>query len=66
MCSICRIEYYSAIKRNKTGLFVVTRLDLESVTQSDVSHREKNKHHILMDIYESRKMVWMNLFTGKE
>ena len=51
MCSVCIIEYYSAIKRNKIGLFVVTWIDLESVMQSDVSHKEKNKYHILMDIY---------------
>ena len=34
--------YYSAIKRNKTGSFVV--MDLESVTQSKVSQKEKNKY----------------------
>ena len=31
------MEYYSAIKRNETGSFVVTWMDLESVTQSEVS-----------------------------
>ena len=37
------IEYYSAIKRNKTELFAVRWLDLESVIQSEVSQKEKNK-----------------------
>ena len=34
-------EYYSAIKRNKIELFVVTWMDLESVIQSEVSQKEK-------------------------
>ena len=36
------MEYYSAIKRNETELFVVRWMDLESVIQSEVnSEREK-------------------------
>ena len=35
----------SAIKRNETGPFVEARVNLESVTQSEVSQKEK-KHHI--------------------
>ena len=42
------MEYYSAIKRNKTESFVEMWMDLETVTQSEVSKREKNKYHILM------------------
>ena len=38
-------EYYSAIKRNKTGSFVVMWMNLESVIQSEVSQKEKNKYH---------------------
>ena len=45
------MEYYSAIKRNKIELFVVKRVDLESVMQSEVSHKEKKKHLILTHIY---------------
>ena len=44
------MEYYSAIKRNKTGSFVEMWMDLESVTQSEVSQKEKNKYHILTHI----------------
>ena len=40
------VEYYSAIKRNEVELFVVRLLDLESVMQSEVSQKEKNKYHI--------------------
>ena len=44
-------EYFSAIKRNEIELFVVRWMDLESVVQSEVSQREKNKYHILTHIY---------------
>ena len=37
------VEYYSAMKRNKMGSFVVVWIDLESVIQSEVSQKEKNK-----------------------
>ena len=42
MWYIHTMEYYSAIKRNKTGSFVETWMDLESVIQSEVSQKEKN------------------------
>ena len=44
------MEYYSAIKRNEIELLVVRWMDLESVIQSEVSQKEKNKYHILMHI----------------
>ena len=44
------MEYYSAIKRNKIGSFVETWVDLETVIQSEVSQKEKNKYHILAHI----------------
>ena len=42
--------YYSAIKRNKIGSFVETWMDLETVIQSEVSQKEKNKYRILTRI----------------
>ena len=45
------MEYYSAIKRNKIELFVVRRIDVESVIQSELSQKEKNKYRMLMHIY---------------
>ena len=42
MWHIYTMEYYSAIKRNKIELFVVSWMDLGSVTQSEVSQKEKN------------------------
>ena len=44
------MEYYSAIKRNEIESFVDTWMDLETVIQSEVSQKEKNKYHILMYI----------------
>ena len=50
MWDIYTMEYYSAIKRNETGSFVETWIDLETVKQSEVSQKEKNKCCILMQI----------------
>ena len=50
MWHIYTMEYYSAIKRNEIGSFVETWMDLETVIQSEVSQKEKNKYHILMHI----------------
>ena len=51
MWHIYTMEYYSAIERNETELFVVRWMDLESVIQSEVSQKEKNKYHMLTHIY---------------
>ena len=45
------MDYYSAIKRNETELFVVRWMDLETVIQSEVSQKEKNKYSMLTHIY---------------
>ena len=44
------MEYYSAIKRNRTGSFVKTWMDLETVLQGEVS--QKNKYCKLTHICE--------------
>ena len=51
MWHIYTMEYYSAIKRNEIELFVVRWMDLESVIQSKVSQKEKNKYCMLTHIY---------------
>ena len=51
MWHICTMEYYSAIKRNDIELFVVRWKDLESVIQSKVSEKKKNKYGMLTHIY---------------
>ena len=50
MWYIYTMEYYSAIKKKETGSFVETWMDLESVIQSEVSQKEKNKYHTLIHI----------------
>ena len=50
MWYIYTMEYYSANKRNETGSFVGTWMDLETVLQSEVSQKEKNKYRILTRI----------------
>ena len=51
MWHIFTIDYYSAIQRNETELFVVRWTDLESVIQSEVSQKEKNIYCMLTHIY---------------
>ena len=58
MGHIYSMEYYSAIKRNEIELFVVRWMDLESVIQSEVSQKEKNKYLILTPIYGILKKKW--------
>ena len=48
---IYTMEYYSAIKRNEIEVFVVRWMDLESVIQSEVIQKEKNKYRMLTHIY---------------
>ena len=58
MWYICTMEYYSAIKRNEIGSFVETRMDPETVIQSAVSQKEKNKYRILTYICG----IWKNWY----
>ena len=51
MWHIYTMEYYSAIKTNEIELFVVRWMELESVIQSEVSQKEKNKDSMLTHIY---------------
>ena len=51
MWHIYTMEYYSAIKRNETELFVVRWMDVESVIQCEVSHKEENKYCMQTHIY---------------
>ena len=64
MWHIYTMEYYSAIRRNEIGSFVETWMDLETVIQSEVSQKEKNKYRMLTHIYgiyKKQKMVMKNL-----
>ena len=48
---IYTMEYYLAIKRNNTELFVVRWMNLETVIQSEVGQKEENKYCMLTHIY---------------
>ena len=47
---IYTMEYYSAIKRNEIRSFFETWMDLETVIQSELSQKEKNKYRMLTHI----------------
>ena len=51
MWHIYTMEYYASIKRNVIELFVVRWMGLDSVVQTEVSQKEKNKYHMLTHIY---------------
>ena len=59
MWHIYTMEYYSAIKRNEIKLFVLRWMDLETVIQSEVSQKERDKYRMLTHIYGilKKKMV---------
>ena len=60
------MQSYSVIQRNGFESVVVRWMKLEPVIESEVNQKGKNKY-ILKQIYmESRKIVLMNPFTGKE
>ena len=44
-------EYYSTIKMKAFESVLMRWLNLEPITQSEVSQKEKDKYHILMHIY---------------
>ena len=44
------MEYYSAIKRNVFESVLMRKMNLELIIQSEVSQKEKEKHHILTHI----------------
>ena len=50
MWYVYTMEYYSAIKKKKIGSFVETWMDLETVIQSEISQKEKNKYCVLTHI----------------
>ena len=64
MRHIYTMEYHSATKRNEIGSFVEMWMDIETVTLSEVSQKEKNKYWILTHICGIwKKMVQRILFT---
>ena len=48
---IFTVEYYSAIKRNAFESVLMGWMNLETIIQSEVSQKEKDKYHILTHIH---------------
>ena len=59
------MEYYSAIKKNIFESVLMRWMTLESIIQSEVSQKEKDKYCVLTIHMESRKLVLMNLCAGQ-
>ena len=49
MWHIYTMEYYSAIKKNKTMPLAVTWIQLESLILSEVPQKEKDKYHLYVE-----------------
>ena len=47
---IYTMEYYSAIKRSTFDSVLMRWINLESIRQSEVSQKEKDKYHILTHV----------------
>ena len=47
MWYIYTMEYYSAIKKNNIMPFAATWMQLETLILSEVSQKEKDKHHMI-------------------
>ena len=52
---IYTMEYYSAIEKNTFTSVLMRSLNLESIIQSEISQKEKDKYCILMHIYRIQK-----------
>ena len=71
MCYVCVIhththtmEYYSAIK--KTTPFAATWMDLEIIILSEVSHKEKDKYHMISFVCGMYNTTQMNISTKQK
>ena len=58
------MEYYSAIKKIKP--FAATWMKLETLILSELSQKEKDKHHMILLISGILYMAQMNLSTEKK
>ena len=57
------MEYCSAIKRNTSESVLMSWMNLESIIQSEMSQKEKDKYHILTHIYGIQKISTEELFS---
>ena len=59
------MEYHSAIKRNKTGSFVETCMDLQTLTQREVRENRKTKKRktntMYLSLFQSTPLSFLGL-----
>ena len=60
------MEYHSGIKKNKIMPFAATWVQPEIIIPSEVSHKEKDKYHMISCIYGIENMAQMNLPTKQK
>ena len=48
MWYVYTMEYYSAVKKNEIMPFAATRMQLEIITLSEVSQKEKDKYQMIL------------------
>ena len=51
LCPVDKMEYYSAIKKNKIMPSAATWMELESLILSEVSQKEKEKYYMIYHLY---------------
>ena len=51
------MDYYSAVKKNKTKPFGAMWMDAETVLLSEVSQTEKGKYHVIPLTWDESKSV---------
>ena len=54
---IYTMEFYSTIKNNAFESVIMKCMNLESIIQTEISQKEKDKYCILMHIYGFRRVV---------
>ena len=59
------MQYYSSIKRNTFESILMRWMNLESIIQSEVNQKEKDKYRILTHL-ESKRIVLMTLCAGQQ
>ena len=64
---IYTMEYYSAIKKGSFESVLMRWMILETIIQSEVRQKDKDKYSVIMHIYmEFRKMVMITLYAKQK
>ena len=62
MWCIYTMECYTAIRKNERMPVAATWIDLDMIIQTEVSQTEKDRYHIIPNMWESKTVMQMNLF----